>query len=198
MIDFLNKIKKNGVLRLSKIYMVSFFSIVRGGVWWALYATSKFPNGLRVHSGVRNTVRHLRIGKNVSIGFNCSFGGLGIIELSDYVVLNRNTSIDSSLSVKINKRTLIGPDCYFVDSNHSTNKEEILVSERINSKSIVIGENVWIGRGVTILSGVNVGDHAIIGAGAVVSNDIPSETIAVGIPAKVIRKREIDHPLKVN
>ncbi|MEJ2750776.1 MAG: DapH/DapD/GlmU-related protein, partial [Anaerolineae bacterium] len=57
----------------------------------------------------------------------------------------------------------------------------------VRYKPIVIGEGVWIGSNVTILPGVTIGDRAVIGAGAVVNRDIPPRTIAVGVPARVIK-----------
>ena len=52
---------------------------------------------------------------------------------------------------------------------------------------IVLGKNVWVGSNATILQGVTIGDNAVIGAGAVVTSDIPADTVAVGVPAKAIR-----------
>ena len=55
-------------------------------------------------------------------------------------------------------------------------------------KDVTIGNNVWIGSGAIILGGITIGDNSIIGAGAVVNKDIPEDSIAVGVPAKVIKK----------
>jgi len=59
----------------------------------------------------------------------------------------------------------------------------------VESKPVVIGADVWIGAGASVLPGVTIGDGAVIGARAVVTKDIPPNAIAVGIPAKVIRYR---------
>ena len=56
------------------------------------------------------------------------------------------------------------------------------------SKPITIGNSVWIGAHATVCGGVTIGDHAVIGAGAVVLHDVPANTIVAGVPAKVIRK----------
>lgn len=56
------------------------------------------------------------------------------------------------------------------------------------AKAITIGNNVWTGINVTILAGVHIGDNVVIGAGSVVTSDIPSNSVAVGVPAKVIKK----------
>ena len=57
-------------------------------------------------------------------------------------------------------------------------------------QKVVIGKNVWIGAHATILPGVTIGDNCVIGAGAVVSKDIPSDCVAVGVPARVVKKIE--------
>lgn len=58
------------------------------------------------------------------------------------------------------------------------------------AKDIVIGDNVWIGHGVYIMPGVTIGNNSIIGAKAVVTKSIPADSIAVGIPAKVVKSRK--------
>lgn len=58
------------------------------------------------------------------------------------------------------------------------------------SKSVIIGNNVWIGAKATILLGITIGDNAIIGANSLVNKDVPEGAIVGGVPAKVIRMRE--------
>ena len=65
-------------------------------------------------------------------------------------------------------------------------------------KPINIGKNVWIGSNATVLQGVTIGDGAIIAAGAVVTKDVPENTIAAGVPAKVIRKVKTSNPSSEN
>jgi acetyltransferase-like isoleucine patch superfamily enzyme len=57
----------------------------------------------------------------------------------------------------------------------------------VKPAAVKIGNDVWIGAGVKILAGVNIGDHVVVGAGAVVTRDIPSDSIAVGVPARVVK-----------
>ena len=80
----------------------------------------------------------------------------------------------------------IGPNCGFYTANHPINTEERNKGIE-NAKPINIGNNVWIGGNVTVLSGVNIGDNVVIGAGSTVVGDIPSNSVAVGNPCKVIR-----------
>jgi acetyltransferase-like isoleucine patch superfamily enzyme len=64
-----------------------------------------------------------------------------------------------------------------------------IVEQPITAKGIRIGSDVWLGTQVTVVDGVTVGDGAVIGAGSVVTHDVPPRTVAVGVPARVLRKR---------
>lgn len=187
-IIIIQKIKKNGLMRLFKIVVDRVLCSIRGVTFGLANCPFAFPSNLSVGAGVSSRVRTLLIENNVSIGSSCSFGGLGTIKLSSGVVLNRNVHIDSSLYVSIGKNSLVAPDCYLVDSNHIFRGSGPLVSSDTSSAEIVVGANVWIGRGATILCGVTIGNNSVIGAGAVVTKSIPSGVIAAGVPAKIIRR----------
>jgi len=92
----------------------------------------------------------------------------GEIKLGTKVFVNRNSTIVSKERIEIGSFTTIGPNVCIYDHDHDTKhwKEYI-------SKPVVIGEKVWIGSNVTILRGVTIGNNAIIGAGTVVTHDIP-------------------------
>jgi len=97
---------------------------------------------------------------------------------------------DKGGTLKFGKNCLVGPRSIFRTSNHGFVDLELSIAQQEHdSKDITIGEDVWIGAGVIVLPGVTIGDRSIIGAGAVVTRDIPSESIAVGVPAKVIKSR---------
>ena len=81
----------------------------------------------------------------------------------------------------------IGPGCHFYTSHHSIDKE--LRNKGLEyATKITIGNDVWFGGNVTVLPGVNIGNNVVIGAGSVVTKDIPDNTIAVGNPCKVIKR----------
>ena len=85
---------------------------------------------------------------------------------------------------------MIGPRSIFRTSNHGfLDLDMNIAQQEHHSKDITIGDGVWIGAGVIVLPGVKIGDRSVIGAGAVVTRDIPSESIAVGVPARVIKSR---------
>ncbi|HEY5773946.1 MAG TPA: DapH/DapD/GlmU-related protein [Chitinophagaceae bacterium] len=111
-----------------------------------------------------NYGKHTNIGKNVFINFDCVFLDLGGITIEDNV--------------------LIAPKVSLLSEGHpmSPNERQSLVPGHIYIK-----KNAWIGTGATILPGVTVGENAVVAAGAVVSKDVPANTLVGGIPAKHIK-----------
>lgn len=128
-----------------------------------------------------------KVGKSVWIepDFRCEFGKN--ITIEDDVYINFGCVILDCAEVTIGKNTLLGPNIGIYAVNHVTDAEE-----RINGgcygKPVHIGKNVWLGGDVKILAGVSIGDNTIIGAGSIVTKDIPANVIAVGNPCKVIRQ----------
>lgn len=109
----------------------------------------------------------------------------GRLEIGEQSCINYGVSLSAHQLVHIGNRCLIGPYTNILDNNY----HDILDRTRTPpSRPVVIGDDVWIGRGAIILPGVTIGDHAVIGAGAVVMEDIPARSIALGNPAKVIQK----------
>ncbi len=87
----------------------------------------------------------------------------------------------------LGKRVSIGPGCVLVLAAHANNSK---IKQQISEKErwIVIGDDVWLGAGVIVLPQITIGEGSIIGAGAVVTKDIPPHCVAVGNPAKIIKK----------
>lgn len=106
-----------------------------------------------------------RIGKNVYINHNCSFLDMGTITIEDDV--------------------LIGPKVSLITEGHPLNPSE---RKALVVKPIVIKRNAWIGAGATILPGITVGENSVVAAGAVVSKDVPDNSVVAGVPARVIRE----------
>lgn len=105
------------------------------------------------------------------------------------VYINRHTVIDSRLSLEIGAGTIIGPSSYISDFDHSLdfNSEGWRIDEG-EAAPVSIGRNVWVAANVAILKGVSIGDNSVIGAGAVVSKNIPANSVALGVPARVTRR----------
>ena len=93
--------------------------------------------------------------------------------------------------VHIGNDVMMGPDCLVLTQNHNFSRKDIPIIRQgmSNIEPVYIDDDVWIGSRVTILPGVHIGKGSIIGAGAVVTKDVPPFSIVGGNPAKIIRER---------
>ena len=135
--------------------------------------------------------RGITIGSRVFIGRNtiltCKDGDM---EIGDAVSIGFNCSLFSASSVRIGPSTLLAAYCFVVGGGHEYDRVDIPIIEQARpSKGIEVGSNVWLGTRVTVLDGIEIGEGAIVGASAVVTEDVPPFTIVAGIPARVIRAR---------
>lgn len=122
--------------------------------------------------------------------FRCDYGEN--IYIGDKSFINFNVSMIDLGKIKIGNRVLIGPGTGLFTAIHPTDPE-IRATGIEKGVDITIEDDVWIGGNATILPGVTIGKGSIIGAGSVVTKDIPKMTIGVGNPAKIIREiREED------
>lgn len=117
--------------------------------------------------------------------FWCDYGYN--IELGENFFANHNLIILDGAKVKFGNNVFVAPNCSFYTAGHPFS-----ISQRNAgleyAKPITVGDNVWFGGGVTVLPGVNIGSNTVIGAGSVVTKDIPDGVIAVGNPCRVYRK----------
>jgi acetyltransferase-like isoleucine patch superfamily enzyme len=125
----------------------------------------------------RGTIMHTRdglidIGPESSLGTNCRLGTTGKITIGRY--------------------GLFAAGCYIGGEDHPADDPSIPMVKRpaVSRGGVTMGEDVWLGFRATVLDGVTIGDGAIIGAGSLVTKDIPALAVAVGTPAKVVRYRE--------
>lgn len=89
--------------------------------------------------------------------------------------------------VTFGDNVFIAPNCTFTTAEHALDVEQRNEGLEV-ALPITVGNNVWIGAGVTVQGGVTIGDNTVIGAGSLVTKDIPSGVIAVGVPCKVLRE----------
>ena len=128
-----------------------------------------------------------KVGKNIRIEqpFMCDYGYN--IEIGENFYANHNLIILDAAKVEIGNNVFIAPNCGIYTAYHP-----IDVTERNKgleyASPVKIGNNVWIGGNVTILPGVTIGDNCTIGAGSVVTKDIPANSIAYGNPCRVARQ----------
>jgi acetyltransferase-like isoleucine patch superfamily enzyme len=90
----------------------------------------------------------------------------------------------------IGRDVLIGPNCYLTDANHGTTDGFSVKSQPMCLAPVIVEDEAWIGAHVTVLPGVRVGKGAVIGAGAVVTRDVPAGAVAQGVPARVMHQRK--------
>ena len=109
------------------------------------------------------------------------------IVIGDRVFVNQGAVIGAAESIEIGDDTLIGDFCAIYDSNY----HEIEPGHPDKPRPIVIGRNVWIGSGVLVLPGSEIGDHTVVAARSVVKGTLPPRVLAAGNPAKVVRQLEI-------
>ncbi len=119
--------------------------------------------------------------------FYCVYGQN--IHLGDHVFLNVLCTILDCNQVSIGNHVMIGPAVQIYTSAHELRAETRNQGLEV-AKPIVIEDNVWIGGGAILLPGVRVGQNSVVGAGAVVSRNVPTNTVVVGNPARVIREIE--------
>lgn len=117
--------------------------------------------------------------------FYCDYGTN--IFMGDKVFFNFNCVVLDVATVRIGSRTMFGPNVQIYTATHPIN-HLVRASGLEYGKPIVIGEDVWIGGNVVICPGVTIGNRSIIGAGSVVTKNIPDDVIAAGNPCRIIRK----------
>ena len=139
--------------------------------------------------GTTNTGITLRrgvfIGRNTML--SCKNGD---ITLDEGANIGINVGITSSAKVRIGARALIAAYTYFVGGDHLHDRVDIPILEQgRTARGIEIGDGVWLGAHVVVTDGVRIGRDAIVGAGAIVREDVPEFHIAAGVPARVIKDR---------
>ncbi len=155
----------------------------------------------------------------LNLKYKCLISRKAEIQFTDKINIGKNTRISSFVKIKVNKgvikigqnctinsfcfidadeggleigdNVLIGPRVGIHGSNYKYNDKNVpIINQGIISKGIKIEDDVWIGSNSTVLDGVTIGRGSVIGAGSVVTQDIPPFSVAFGVPAKVIKKRK--------
>ncbi|MCK8141456.1 acetyltransferase [Flavobacterium sp. I-SCBP12n] len=167
-----------------------------------IYTKIFYPNArlIRVPFDIRNR-KHIKIGKDFTTGFGCRLEAYPqtqqkqVLLFGNDVELNDYVHISAGEQVSIGNNVLIASKVFISDINHGAYNGVVQDSplstpnsRKLSTNPILIKDNVWIGEGVCVMAGVTIGLGCIIGASSVVTKDIPDYCIAVGAPAKVIKK----------
>lgn len=138
-----------------------------------------------------------KIGRDTDIRPHTNFYGTRRIEIGDRVSIRDGAHIASvspgqaeGVKLVIGNDVLMGPNVMITTNSHRYSDPNKLIRDQgVIHRSVIIEDDVWIGRGVSILQGVTVGKGSVIGAHSVVNMSLPPYSVAAGIPAKVIKKR---------
>ena len=142
----------------------------------------------------------MRFGQGFTTGYGCRFEMFDS-DRSVTLSIGENCKLGDYVHITASKSVTIGDDCLFAshifisDTNHGDGTDNPLTppdSRVLSTKPVSIGKCVWLGEGVAVLPGAKIGDGCIIGAHAVVKGDIPAYTVAVGAPAKPVKKYNFD------
>lgn len=187
--------------------MIEFPARAINRVRWLLYAKTFKTIGRNSHAGNGFSIlgaQYISIGHDFRAGQNFrlhafdSYKGVAFQTAPELVIGNNVTITDRCYiscanQIEIGDGVLFGSNVFIVDNFHGNVSMDEIEVPPINRSlyrkgRVKIGSNVWIGRNVCVMPGVSIGENAIIGANAVVTHDIPANSVAAGIPAKVIRK----------
>jgi acetyltransferase-like isoleucine patch superfamily enzyme len=143
--------------------------------------------------------RYIRLGEGSVIGpYSTLSAGVGpgqvlerecVISIGDRCVIGKGSAIVGHTSVEIDDDVWTGPYVYVTDANHGYEDVSLPIGVQFTADEPVrIGAGSWLGTGVVVLPGTTIGRHVVVGAGAVVAGDLPDQSVAVGNPARVVRR----------
>ena len=112
-----------------------------------------------------------------------------VVTIGDRCLIGRGSGIVGHFSIIIGNDVWTGHHVYITDQNHGYEDITKPISQQTQpERAVVIGDGSWLGYGAVVLPGVTIGTHCVIGANSVVTSDIPDFSVAVGVPARVIRR----------
>lgn len=143
--------------------------------------------------------RWMRIGRDTMVGphVTLSVGMLPdqvpvsdpVLVIGDRCLINKGTAIVAHFAIEIGDDVFTGHNCYITDQNHGyEDLSQPIGAQTMPEKPVRIGSGSWLGHGVIVLPGVTIGEHVTVAAGSVVARDLPDRSVAVGSPARVVRR----------
>jgi acetyltransferase-like isoleucine patch superfamily enzyme len=162
----------------------------------SLFDPRSYLHGLRMlhyfsYSHVRERGR-MRVGHGTGLAPNVSLRNGARITIGEHSHIGERCYLwagDSTGRIVIGSRVSLAPEVFITASDYRFVAGRPFRSQPKRERDVVIGDDVWLGARVVVTAGVTIGDGCIVGAGAVVTRDLPSGSIAVGIPARVVSQR---------
>lgn len=170
---------------------------IQHGVEFINTSAIELGHGVHIFKNVRLDAKghpnnRLYLGNQVALERNVDIGCLEdtYIHIDDQTFIAPNVCIAGPGDIRIGKQCMIASHSGIYANNHNFADTSLPIKDQGTTRQgIVIEDDCWLGHGVTVLDGVTIGKGSVIGAGAVVNKDIPPYSIAVGIPAKVVKSR---------
>lgn len=184
-LQYVLKVLREDPFEFSRLFHVAF------ATFYARFIKRCVTSGTTVERGVRFVnPSNIRIGKDSLLKEYAYLraGAMGYIRCGERIAFNSFSSISGHGGVEIGDDTQLGPGVLVTTTGH-----DYRAGLETSFKKIVLGNRVWVGARAIILPGVTIGDNAVIGAGTVVTKDIPPNCVAVGVPAKVIKTFDEPH-----
>lgn len=184
---------------LASLVRYGYFRVVaplRYGLWRRILGSSGgtlggggfIYEGVRIVQGLRGSIH---IGCSVRLLRSVTLNTLppsGCLAIGDNVHIGEGTMVSSHSRIEIRDDVVIGPYNVIVDVDHICKNRRLPIGQQgLRAKPICIQEGAWISSHCSILKGVTIGRGAVVGAGSVVTHDVPDYTVVAGVPARVLR-----------
>ena len=187
-----------------------FFRYLKGEIPLRTQITMNSRIGRKTILGNKSIINNSNLSSETKIGINCRVGHStlsGKVKVGNYTTINKSIIIGRLNPINIGKFCSIAPDVYITDINHNLKRRtthfmykyiDVIdkIDELKSNGGVEIGNDVWIGKSSIILSGITIGDGAVIAAGSIVTKDVEPYSVVAGIPAKLIKKRFNDNIIK--
>lgn len=186
---------KNGAVWAK--FLARMVNLARSELDLASFEVLNCGENTRVGRGCQMNGRHgIFIGGNCVIGEHSWFNvnsydaSTSRIDVGDFSLIGRRNFVSSGRSIRLGPYTLTGPDCHLVCSDHNISDAAIpyIAGQSSLDGAISLGANCWLGTSVIVLGTVNIGRGSVVGSGSVVLKDLPPFSLAVGHPARVIKR----------
>ena len=189
------------MIRISKENIINFFNDMNAWVYTKFLYHSFYAFGYK--SMIIPPLRfchlsNVEVGNDVTIHSNCWIqvlksdknDNLPVIRIKDHVAIGMNATISAIKSIVIEEYVFTARNVYISDHAHKYDNINIPISQQSISgaSEVKIGAHTWLGQNSVVLPGVTIGRHCVIGANSVVNRDIPDYSVAVGAPAKIVKK----------
>lgn len=171
---------------ISKIIKYSYYRLY---AYW-IKKRYKTRSKINIYGKIQLENPNIVFGNNVSLYSGIQIWGDAEVIIGDNVAIGKDTIIFAHQPMRIGNDTSIAGQCYIIDSDHGIKRSSLIREQPLESESIYIGSDVWIGAGSKVLKGAYISDGSVIGAMCLVNGYTEPYSINIGIPVKKIKNRK--------